>query len=1295
MKRQPTKPLLILLFSVLLITQHLFATDRYWVHKPFYENFFSTAAELAQWNIVEDNGSGTWSLTGNGTALLKMDNSAGGYANRMFNMSGASANLLPLDRINGRVEIMVRAITGGNQRIFVQVQQFNASNTYISEFSVLPSQSATGFFTINLSAFSWDPAADKVRFIIGGENYSFQQGTVEFDYFSYSNSNNDWNNTANWSSSSNGAGGASVPGATDMAIFDGAGGSNGSSLLTSASSVLGLQITNGYSGNLDLQGYQFTMGSSGVNIAGGGVTGNGSTIYINSDVTMSGGAYKNTNGYNHVSGNMIFTGGVLDFSTGHVIFDAAGDQQFSSTLTDPIHKLVVNKSSGVITFNSDILIADSLVLTQGILNANGHTIRLGLSSSSIGKLVTGSGRITGTMKRWISAATTGDIDFPLGDAAVNALMTVTVNSVATAGGSIIVTYNDATPGYTPVVFPEIINTSTVINRATASWTILTSGISGGSYSLSASNNHLGSFTSLTALHLTLSASVIAVHQSATGSLANPILHRSSLTSANLSQTWYASLAVPVMRKIAVLGSSTAVGTGCTTPDSSWVGRLNYYYKYQLASIDTTYNLAVGGTTSYNAMPTTYTPPASRPFPDPLKNVSKSGSLLSDLLISSNGVTIVNFPTNGFDTYSIAEIMSSLQIIYDSATITGNKCFICTTQPRTDAGFNTSAVKRKLADIKDSIINRFGEAHTINFWDGMFNPADTTILTAYSAGDNVHFNNRGHWALFNRVLAKNIFSLSYVEAAGDYRSNVSPTGLWSDPTSWQTYNGTSWVAASVAPTNADGIVTMLNGDSIRINSAVTYDQVVIESGAVLTMFNLSTATNFTLNDGPGSDIENNGHLYISVNGILNGNGTIQNNSGGLFTLRNFGVMQVNTSNDGNMVISGTGSMQNSTFINNGILTLISNTLNLNSATLVNNDSISIASAADSWFAGTGTSYLLNNPGAVMYKSNALGIAYMNGTLSFTNSGSLKGIGQYNISTTLSNTGIIRTGNTAALLTLNPPVISGKTPTLEFNLRTTGSVAGINYDKLELSTASNTNFSGATLNVTDNANDAIGTIYTIVSSPLGTITGPFATVNLSATLGNLTYNSNSITIQKLSLSTLPLIWGAFTVVAENDNAVLRWTTLQESNTSHFVIEYSADGRLFTAIGTVTAAGNSHSTLNYTFLHTAPRQGIVNYYRLKQVDIDNRANYSDIRSLKFVSEKATMVRAIPNPVKDMLNVTVLSNDISIRINDISGRLVFTTKLQQGTHHVNTGKWLAGLYQLSVYEKGQLVETKPILKL
>jgi len=213
------------------------------------------------------------------------------------------------------------------------------------------------------------------------------------------------------------------------------------------------------------------------------------------------------------------------------------------------------------------------------------------------------------------------------------------------------------------------------------------------------------------------------------------------------------------RKMVGIGSSTTAGQGSFPLDSSWMNRFNHYYKYEFGILDSTYNLGVGGYSCYKGMPTGYVPPPNRPGPDIAKNVSQAVAYLSSVIIPANGVIIVNYPTNGYDTFSVAEVMISLQVIYDSAVKKGYKCFITTTQPRSDAAnhFNTSAAKRKLAVIKDSILNRFG-GNTLNFWDGMFNPADTTILLKYSAGDSIHFNNAGHRELFNRVVAKNVFNI---------------------------------------------------------------------------------------------------------------------------------------------------------------------------------------------------------------------------------------------------------------------------------------------------------------------------------------------------------------------------------------------------------------------------------------------------------------------------------------------------------------------------------------------------------
>src|SRR5882672_11032715 len=87
--------------------------------------------------------------------------------------------------------------------------------------------------------------------------YSFGQNR-----FWISAAASNWNNTSNWSAVSGGAGGASVPTAGNVAVFNGAGGRNGNCSLDIAPSVSGSTI-NGYSGTVDLSG--FTLTTSGPN----------------------------------------------------------------------------------------------------------------------------------------------------------------------------------------------------------------------------------------------------------------------------------------------------------------------------------------------------------------------------------------------------------------------------------------------------------------------------------------------------------------------------------------------------------------------------------------------------------------------------------------------------------------------------------------------------------------------------------------------------------------------------------------------------------------------------------------------------------------------------------------------------------------------------------------------------------------------------------------------------------------------------------------------------------------------
>jgi len=296
------------------------------------------------------------------------------------------------------------------------------------------------------------------------------------------------------------------------------------------------------------------------------------------------------------------------------------------------------------------------------------------------------------------------------------------------------------------------------------------------------------------------------------------------------------------KKLVAIGSSTTAGNGASVKDSGWVSLFQQYYNCQLSVIDTTYNLGVAGTDPFNAMPSSYVPSIGRPTSNPNTNIDKACFLLSNLSNPANGFVIVNFPSNGYDDYSIAEILNSLQTIYNVAISEGHNCFITTTQPRTDGVFNSHAVKKKMTDIKDSIINRFGLANTLNFWEGMVNTEDSSILSKYASGDLIHFNNAGHRALFDKVVAKNIFKLPvwYSKATGTLENlstwGSNPDGSGSNPTSFTADNQLFYIVNNSMPTiAADWIVSGINTRLI-VGDGTKSVKLILPQGLRLTFSN---------------------------------------------------------------------------------------------------------------------------------------------------------------------------------------------------------------------------------------------------------------------------------------------------------------------------------------------------------------------------------------------------------------------------------------------------------------------------
>ncbi|HEU4472498.1 MAG TPA: SGNH/GDSL hydrolase family protein [Flavisolibacter sp.] len=206
------------------------------------------------------------------------------------------------------------------------------------------------------------------------------------------------------------------------------------------------------------------------------------------------------------------------------------------------------------------------------------------------------------------------------------------------------------------------------------------------------------------------------------------------------------------KKIVVLGSSTAAGSGASPADSSWVNRLKSSFNRNTNDgVDTTIvNLAIGGYTSYHIMPTDFPVPPGRPAPNVTQNITKAISLLPNVII-------INMPSNDIGNgYTMKEQMDNLRLLFQQAMSHGIRCFIGTTQPR---NFADAAQRQMQRELVDSITNNFA-SYAINFWDDLVsNDGQNRIRDDVNWGDGVHINNAGHRHLFERTAAKSLLTAS--------------------------------------------------------------------------------------------------------------------------------------------------------------------------------------------------------------------------------------------------------------------------------------------------------------------------------------------------------------------------------------------------------------------------------------------------------------------------------------------------------------------------------------------------------
>ncbi|MDA3615043.1 PKD domain-containing protein [Polluticaenibacter yanchengensis] len=189
-----------------------------------------------------------------------------------------------------------------------------------------------------------------------------------------------------------------------------------------------------------------------------------------------------------------------------------------------------------------------------------------------------------------------------------------------------------------------------------------------------------------------------------------------------------------------------------------------------------------------------------------------------------------------------------------------------------------------------------------------------------------------------------------------------------------------------------------------------------------------------------------------------------------------------------------------------------------------------------------------------------------------------------------------------------------------------------------------------------------------------------------------------VQLISSAVLPVSIIVLEAARSGNTALLNWHTATETDNRGFEVERSTDGSSWQTIGFVSSkanGGNSSSRLTYSFIDNTPYNG-VNYYRLKQVDMNGASEYTATRQLNFGNSSVT-VKMYPNPAKSTVSLTGVEVGSVIRVEDALGKTVLTTVRTadlQSAGIINIAGLPRGIYMVVINSRGGDTITRKLIK-
>jgi hypothetical protein len=178
--------------------------------------------------------------------------------------------------------------------------------------------------------------------------------------------------------------------------------------------------------------------------------------------------------------------------------------------------------------------------------------------------------------------------------------------------------------------------------------------------------------------------------------------------------------------------------------------------------------------------------------------------------------------------------------------------------------------------------------------------------------------------------------------------------------------------------------------------------------------------------------------------------------------------------------------------------------------------------------------------------------------------------------------------------------------------------------------------------------------------------------------------------LGMELLPIELTMLHATCSNGTISIAWQTASEQNNDFFTIYRSFDGIIFTAIATISGAGNSNTLLNYVYNDNTFAKGIV-YYKLAQTDYDGTTVYSKILAVSTCGNPAIYTFK-DGEIDIIFENTEIPNYVIIT--SIDGKILFSKVFTSVESATIATKFAKGVYIISTISDKTIISEKFVVK-